>query len=206
MDPYRAVQRTTSTTFWHGGVSGLSVGDELISRYEQRERGRRTPYTRGDEDDETVVYITDHPRLAWSFAAMNPADASDVYEVRPIPPSSLAIDPDFLDVGLTCTRARIVAIAERGVRMTFEEAVRIVAPYLTWTNGARIYTPDGLLTIAPTWPRDKAAELASLGPWLPHRAVRFNPQSDRFELHATTWAWYLRQFPELGEQITVRQQ
>lgn len=146
MDPYRAVQRTSRTPFWHGGFSGLSVGDELLSRQELRDQGRPA-ITNNNDDDPSVVYITDDLQVARSFAAMRSGSSSDVYEVRPMPPSSLAIDTDFPKTALTCKRARIVGVHERNVRMTFEEAAQIIAPHLAWQDDTPIYTADGLISL-----------------------------------------------------------
>lgn len=200
MDPYRAVNRTSGTTFWHGGTPGLDVGDEILSRnhlYQLGAGNRSSP--RGVDDDGSVVYITDSLAVARGYAALY-ATPGDVYEVRPQPASSLRIDDDLKVVSLTAARGRIVGVAEREVQVTYEQAVRPIAPHLTWEDDSPVYTSEGFVTPAPNWAHADPGQLAELGSWLPHVGIRYIERTRRCVIYWPVMATYVARFPELANR------
>lgn len=198
MDPYKAVGRAKSARFWHGGAPGLQVGDELLPRRGLDRSGIRYG-RRAVEDDASAVYITDNLDVARSYASLLANRAGDVYEVRPVPVSSLRIDEDLDRISLTCARARIVDVVERNVMMTFAEATRPVARHMTWEDGSPIYTEDGYVTVAPNWLNADPRQVASLGAWIPHVAVLYSQATGRCVLSPIVMRQYIAKFPELAE-------
>jgi hypothetical protein len=99
--------------WFHGGVPGLSIGDEIRP---PTETGFDTLRKYRERDTEACarVFVTREPGLAASYAASFPL--GDVYQVEPERP--LLDDPDTLmpDAVKACRRARVVRVTRRAVR------------------------------------------------------------------------------------------
>ncbi|MCY1080321.1 hypothetical protein [Archangium lansingense] len=107
---------STRVTYWHGGVSGLHVGDyilppsvtgtqHILSVWDGHEEVR--PGYRRDR-----VYLTGEMAVAEVFAAMCFPSSGWVYRV--VPEGQLEVDPDSGEPGMSwvCARARIVEVIE----------------------------------------------------------------------------------------------
>ena len=112
------------------------------------------------------------------FASLRIAHDSipgDLYQVVPL--GTIEPDPDMdfrPGFGWTCTSARIVGVAERGVSMSSEKTIRAQAPYLCWDNGTAIYAPMGwALPSRQHLARGLSADdLRTLGQWPGVQAIR----------------------------------
>lgn len=164
--------RSASTGLWHGGVPGLVVGDRLLPPSRTRHRivtHEAIPY----EHDPTSVYVTNEKQFARTFAAQYIRDnehiPGDVYAVRPV--GDLLGDPDYAlgdEVSFRCSEAVVVAVVERGVRLSGTQLTRLHAPWARWTDGTPMYDPDGYLTLSPEGREAglRPEVLRMIDPWL----------------------------------------
>lgn len=143
--------RVTPGVYWHGGPTGLSIGDMIIPANELEQ----LPGFYGMSDyaisDPNRVYITNVPLIAENFAAMK-LDWSQmpprkvpgaVYQVTPI--GDVEEDPDYAGTGelFSCERARIEAIAKPRVQVASHQAQMAVLRHHTWDDGAPMYDTQG---------------------------------------------------------------
>jgi len=161
--------RLAGAEFWHGGVGGLAVGDEIIPPNDQSlgAPGHSALYMREARADR--VYFATDRELARVFAsiALRGRGAGALYRVQPI--GNMLTDPDFPAVGLHSRRALILDVEELTSPLTEEEEVRREAPYLTWDDGRPIYDADGRIQV--TWQMEEhgltQADLdRELPPWI----------------------------------------
>ena len=158
------------TRYWHGGVPGLKVGDRIRPAASLRVLPVHYALDRGTDypSDPTRVYVTTDRQAARYYAAsyidgVEPL-AGDVYNVRPR--GELRIDED-LPTGkhFSCASAVVVAVVERGVRMT-DAALRAGSRGSTWSDGRAMYDAAGLMMPSPEMESlgITAEDLAPLGP------------------------------------------
>lgn len=102
--------------WFHGGIPGLDIGDELLpptcSGVDLR---RKYGEAEGATEDQRRVFISRDPRHAATYAYSYPH--GDVYEVEPL--GRRGRDRDILIAGLSgwCERARVVRVTRRDVRL-----------------------------------------------------------------------------------------
>ena len=163
--------KTKLTRYWHGGASGLHVGDRLVPP-SQRNAPTAADLVGAYEypSDRGRVYITTDKRYARACAAtyINSAGRPGgcLYNVKPA--GELEPDADMLDgVGFACRAARVVAVVEQGVRMSEYEIRRAFGPHYTWSDDSPIYTSDGWALPSPDHLRHgiTAEHLRALGQW-----------------------------------------
>lgn len=148
--------------YWHGGRRGIVVGDYVRSPHERRrewsalERQIEAHYRRvgydADRDPRRVYFTTDRELArGWAMNDMLQLEGGGaLYQVRPVPPSSLESDRDYAGVGFSARRALVLEVAEDPVQMTEEEATRAVcAQYSLWTDDSRMYDDEGYMLPPP---------------------------------------------------------
>lgn len=137
--PARAV------TYWHGGSTGRSVGDELIPGAEvARRTGVGHLINKEDFQDyrPDFVYITTDRDLAIDFGILQghvlPAA---LYRVAPI--GAVQHDPDFpRGVSFRCLRAEVLEVEMGGL----DESTPLTNAsyhYQTWDDGEDLYDTNG---------------------------------------------------------------
>ncbi len=144
-----ARDRLAGAEFWHGGIGGLAVGEEIIPPSDQGVGAPAHSALFMAEARADRVYFATDRELARVFAsiAFRGQGAGAVYRVQPI--GNVLTDPDFPAVGLHSRRALILDVEELTSPLTTEEEVRREAPYLTWDDGRPIYDEDGRIQV--TW-------------------------------------------------------
>jgi hypothetical protein len=146
--------------YWHGGRRNIPVGDSIKSPHERRQQWltheraiERIQALNGynDDRDPKCVYFTTDRQLARGWAALHftHEGGGALYRVKPMPPSSLAADPDYLDVGFSARRALVLEVAEDDVAMDQDEANRAVNRYSVWSDLSPIYDSDGYMLPCP---------------------------------------------------------
>lgn len=168
--------------YWHGGRRRIAVGDLITSPHERRrdmprkERqleaiARQMGYNT-DRDPKRVYFTTDR-ELARGWA-MHPMLLDEgggaLYRVKPVPPSSVESDNDYLPVGFSARRAEVLEVVEDLVQMSEADADRARAKYSTWEDySTPMYDADGYLTPPPTHREQGAGpELyRHFGKWFP---------------------------------------
>lgn len=179
-DPYRSVGITRSTELWHGGAPGIAVGDFIESEAALAHRGIRYG-SRGVEHDAKLAYLTSDRQFARAFATRTAIFAGQgcLYRVAPVPPSSLGIDSDFAESGIsfTCARARVEEVAETNIAMSARESLQVIGPHMTWADGRPIYDKDGYMSPAGNWPGADSDQVRSLGAWNQVDKVLYNART-----------------------------
>lgn len=145
-----------SIIFWHGGVPGLAVGAMLLPPNRVPRTGpealvRHLPNYGEHPGRPDRVYVTADRELARAFAHRGEnrkAGTGWVYQVIPVGP--VEVDPDYAayaadHVGVACSQARIVAIADSPVDMTKVQASAAAARYQTWDDGRLMYDQAGYI-------------------------------------------------------------
>lgn len=139
------------TRWWHGGISGLQVGDRILPA------GRLDvlpyPYLLADEKhmeypcDPSRVYLTTSRIAARAYAShyvrqgeFSPR-GGDLYNVRP--KGTRGVDPDEPGTSVTCDAAIVVAVVERGVAMTDRRDLDGLVRSSRWDTGEAMYSHDG---------------------------------------------------------------
>lgn len=181
MNPYSAVGITAKTSLWHGGAPGIAVGDYIVAASECRRRGISWGVRNHDYDD-SVVYISPDKEFARAFACRVESfrGRGVLYRVEPTPPSSLAPDVDFpAAVGLSCKRARVVAVEEVDIAMPESDALSFFGRYMTWDDGRAVYDSEGYMSPAANWVGADAMQVRSLGVWNAVPDVGFDPRTKR---------------------------
>lgn len=151
-------------TYFHGGVPGLRVGDEILPATQVPDARHDYVY-RSDYQgaafhyDSARVYLTTHEGTATSFAARYldirtlTHHPGTVYEVRPI--GKARIDPDYPHSGeyapvyFYAPRATVVRIVATDVSLSLSEQRHAEWPYVQWDDGSLIYDQDGRLQMSP---------------------------------------------------------
>lgn len=118
----------TERVYFHGGVSGLQVGDFILppdlTGTEQRLSAYAAPDAKhGHRTDR--VYVTPTQNVARFFAAVYPDGA--IYRVEPV--GDLEPDPDAPGDGLMCAQAQVVEVVRERVvfeHRTFDSWVRLL--------------------------------------------------------------------------------
>ena len=170
-----------SVSYWHGGIAGLHVGDFIESSLSRLRRRQQTPLERTRQMtyavghghkvyDRNRVYFTTDPELARTFALGSTLSSSGaLYRVRPVPPSSLEVDPDFPDCGFSARRAEVIEVTEPRVEMSEETARRISSKYVKWSDDSPMYDDEGYL-LPPPEHREVGktpADYRHFGRWFP---------------------------------------
>lgn len=147
--------------YWHGGRRGIAVGEYIRSPHERRHEWSRMErqlemYAEklgyNDERDPKRVYLTTDRELARGWAmnrTLRMEGGGALYRVRPVPPSSLEVDPDYAASGFSARRALVLEVAEALVQMPEEEATRAICKYSLWTDDSRMYDDDGYMLPPP---------------------------------------------------------
>ncbi|WP_121866269.1 hypothetical protein [Glutamicibacter nicotianae] len=144
---------TNKISYWHGGVPGLSVGQEIRPAIE---RPLPVAYINREYDtDPKKIFITTDKDLAASFASQwfdmksKKTGGGTLYRVKPA--GLLEVDPDFAHVpGLsyTCDFAVIEKVEKRKIFESFE--LRLHAEkHATWADGRKIYDEKGYMQPSP---------------------------------------------------------
>lgn len=122
-------------TYWHGGQSGLVVGDHLLSPEETGFRHFSGSFMNADEMQRSGyrrdrVYLVTIRAAAVMYAALHPSGGC-LYEVEP--EGALEPDPDCTEPGMSwmCERARIVGVHRlaRSERRTVNRAFGLPAEF-----------------------------------------------------------------------------
>lgn len=144
-----ARDRLAGAEFWHGGIGGLAVGDEILPPTAQAAGAPGHSALYMDEARADRMYFTTDRELARVFAsiALRGRGAGALYRVQPI--GNVDTDPDFPAVGLHARRALILDVEELTSPLSSEEERRREAPYVTWDDGRPIYDANGRIQI--TW-------------------------------------------------------
>ncbi len=182
----RATAQDVAGPYWHGGAPGREVGDILLSRRAADARqgaptthGLQRGYALGVTDPDRV-YFSRVRDFARSVAARQiTADRESgiifqhgsLYRVEPI--GAVELDPDFAlhDVSWCAPAARVTAVEEAEVIMSFFEATEIAGPFMAWQDMSPMYTDDGALLPPPPL-RQQGVTPAELRefypPWTPY--------------------------------------
>jgi len=141
--------RIAGAHFWHGGIGGLTAGEEIIPPTLQDVYDPMSSALYLAEAQANRVYFTTDRELARVFASavFRGRGSGALYRVQPI--GDVLTDPDFPTVGLHSRRAVILQVEELTIALTPEEEQRRQAPYLTWDDGRPIYDLEGRIQI--TW-------------------------------------------------------
>lgn len=179
---YLASQRPPSDArFWHGGIAGLVSGTVLLGRTEAEAQGLdvahyalQPGYELGVTDPERVYFSSDR-ELARGFAGrINIRDTvtgivfqhGTLYEVEPL--GEIERDPDGTgNVSWCAPRARILAVAEKNVRLNRYEVTERLGPTMTWKDGSPIYSPDGQFIPSPEQRTSGSQHQLTTLPWTP---------------------------------------
>lgn len=148
----QAREQTARMSFWHGGISGLQVGDLILPPTATRS-GISTSQLM-DEARPDRVYIATDRELARTFAAIifEHLGAGDLYRVQPI--GEIRTDPDYPACSFEARQARILAVDEIDVQLTSTERVQRTAKYMTWDDGRPMYDSAGRIQL--TWQMESA--------------------------------------------------
>lgn len=139
------VQQLKAQTFFHGGAPGLEVGAILDRKHWQAPTESVGAQILGMHPETPAVFITPDADFAEFFAAA--AGHGDLYRVAPI--GKITVDEDF-DEGLSyaCASAEVVEVLARGVERT-EKNQMAGHQVMRWTDGAKVYGPDGYMLPSP---------------------------------------------------------
>lgn len=163
--------------YWHGGVRGLRAGDMLRSPFERRHeltgterRNELHSAAAGYNDDRNPhrVYFTTDRQLARGWARTKVAGGGSLYRVRPVPAAAMEPDPDYGASAFCAPRAKILAVAEKTIMMTEDEAhLACTAGYTTWFDGSPRYDAEGYFQPPPSRLAQgkTAADYRFLGKW-----------------------------------------
>ncbi|MDO2384300.1 hypothetical protein QRB41_12920 [Mycobacterium avium subsp. hominissuis] len=104
------------------------------------------------------MYFTTDRELARGWAThLDFEGGGSLYRVRPAPPSSLELDPDYPGVGFAARRAVVLEVVEDLVEMDDEEVQRVTnGRYTRWEDGSPVYDQDGYM-LPPPAARDAGA-------------------------------------------------
>lgn len=118
--------------WWHGGVPGLKPGDLVVPGHERRAHdgcpwcearaaGAAGPGGIDGPSREVGVYVTRHRLYAKHYASL--WGLGDLYRVEPVGDVTRSVEDSFETV--VCSAARVVAVADRAVRLTWKERRRL---------------------------------------------------------------------------------
>ena len=129
------------TSYWHGGITGLRVGDDIIpmSQIVEAEWAKIGDHY---DYDPNFAYITTDYDLAHDTAVRSAQGLgiAAVYRVRP--EGATSHDDDYpAGVSLRCRRARIVEVASEITSKT--PSRKTDRKYMVWTDGTALYDADG---------------------------------------------------------------
>ncbi|MET0887792.1 MAG: NAD(+)--rifampin ADP-ribosyltransferase [Mycetocola sp.] len=132
------------TTFWHGGVAGLQVGDRLlspeltnaisVSNYDPIARKNR-------------VYFTTDRQLARAYASLMTEGLGHGALYRVAPVGDTEADPDFPAAGFQARSAFILEVEECDTLLSPSEAGRARQPYTTWDDGRLMWDRRGQMQL-----------------------------------------------------------
>lgn len=144
--------------YWHGGRRGIGVGEFLRGPYDRRRDW--TPRERlfeatasamgiyNADRDPHRVYVTTDRELArgWAATHFEHEGGGALYRVRPLPPSSIEVDPDYKASGFSARRAEVLEVVEDLVQMDPDDALRAInCKYSVWTDDTPMYDYDGYM-------------------------------------------------------------
>jgi len=170
-----------ASTFWHGGVPGLRVGDELLPGgggllAAQTARGSSD----GAHLNSGLVYFTTDRELARAYAQslkVLGVGTGSLYRVEPL--GAVVRDPDYPDpapaISFGAPRARVTLVEQRSVTgMTETEIGRAFARYQYWAPNDPLCDADGTTRpggyTAEGW---TAEAFALLPPWTRHEKIPY---------------------------------
>ncbi|MDQ1717323.1 MAG: hypothetical protein QOF92_933 [Pseudonocardiales bacterium] len=132
---------------WHGGTPGIGVGEYIESPYTRRnqlslrQREKEAVYRGSGLNklrDQKRVYFTSDRELARAWAVVG-CGGGTLYRVRPVPPSSLEVDPDYPDGGFSARRAEVLDVVETTIAMSDDQAHHIASRHQTWSDLSPMY-------------------------------------------------------------------
>jgi hypothetical protein len=147
--------------YWHGGRRGIAAGEHLKSPHERRREW--LPHERkiehlaaqmgynNDRDPKRVYFTTDRELArGWAATHFEREDGGALYLVKPMPPSSLEPDPDYLGTGFCARRALVLDVPEDTVQMLSDDAQRAIClRYSLWSDLSPMYDFDGYMLPPP---------------------------------------------------------
>lgn len=118
--------------YWHGGVSGLRVGDILTGGH-ARKKHEGCPFCEARERGQTIagidppsakqaVYVTTDREYAMFYASM--WGFGDLYCVEPIGELTSSDEDHF--PSWTCASARVVSVYKRAILLTMTQRRRLM--------------------------------------------------------------------------------
>lgn len=93
-----------------------------------------------------------------------------LYRIKPLPPSSLEPDPDFIATGFSARRAEVLEVVEDPVHMPEDDALRARNwKYSLWEDYSPMYDYDGYMLPSPEHRTGGATAdiFRHLGKWFP---------------------------------------
>lgn len=175
--------------YWHGGVSGISVGDRISSRAggtSSADKFRRDVEQAVGYDevrDPNRVYYTTDREVARAWASRIGGGGS-LYRVIPVFPNSCAPDTDYPTVAFSTPELEVVAVEETNVRLSREDRRSRVMKYHTWDDGSPQYDADGYFQPPPQHREfgKTAAQYRHIPRWYPlPQEVSLYPAEGRIE-------------------------
>jgi hypothetical protein len=151
--------------------------------------------------DQKRVYFSSDRELARAWAVVG-CSGGTLYRVRPVPPSSLEIDPDYPDGGFSARRAEVLEVVETTIAMSEDQANRIVGRHQTWSDLSPMYDEDSYLLPPPEHRSvgKTPADHRHFGRWFPLIGpLRLEPSGEIWAVQPTID----RTPPRLGSQQVV---
>lgn len=141
--------------YWHGGASGISVGDRIALRRGGKSSSdkfrRRVEQAVGYNEvrDTDGVYYTTDREFARAWASIGIGGGGSLYRVRPVFPDSCAPDTDYPRISFSTRELEVLAVEETNIVMTRQERRSRVMKYHTLSDGSLQYDADGYFQPPP---------------------------------------------------------